>query len=328
VEVFDPSGKPETGLNQSNFTLFEDGKPLQMSNFRSVQGDWSIHPAEVILVLDEVNNSSGKIASFRKEVEKYLRQGEGPLAHPTSIAVLSDSGLKVGTPSRDRTVLVNELSELAGNFHGITCADATPVLECNDDLHEPCDPNPRLDCLNRQYSASVSAITSLVQKRQNTDNRTILVWIGQGWPLLNDNRFVPDTPGVKERFFHNLVEVSSAITESQVTVDSISSTNPLPVNPSPIAESAIVKGIPDSTRANAGSLALQALAYQSGGQFLDSKKDVAGQIFRCIADSESYYALTFETPAATRYGEYHSIEVKVNPPSRTVRTRTFFYGQQ
>jgi VWFA-related protein len=331
VQVFDPSGKPEATLKQTDFTVLRDDRPVQIAEFRAVQGNSATNPAEIIIVLDAVNNSSGKVAHFRKEIEKYLRQGNDILAHPMSIAVLSDSGVRIGVSSRDRTALIEELNELAGNLHSITCADTTRDLECNVPIGPgapPCDPNPRLECLNHQFNASVPALTSLVEKQMNTHRRNILVWIGQGWPLLDDNRFIPDAPEVKESFFHNLVEVSSAMGEAQVTLDSISSSEILPVSPRRISESVFVRGIPDASHAGAASMALQALAYQSGGLVLASNKDIAGQISRCVAESESYYVLTFDSPPAARYGEYHSIAAKVDQPSRTVRTRTLYYGEQ
>ena len=331
--MFDPSGKPESALKQTDFTVLEDDRPVQVAEFQAVQASSTTNPAEIILVLDEVNNSSGKITHFRKEIEKYLGQGEGLLAHPTAIAVLSDSGVKIGASSRDRSALIEELNQLAGNFHKITCADMTPDLECNvpkmpGDAAPPCDPNPRLECLNQQFNASVPALTSLVQTQTDRHRRKILVWIGQGWPLLDSNRFIPDTPEVKERFFHNLVEVSSAIVEGRVTLDSISSSEVLPVSPRRISESFFVKGVPDQSHASASSLALQALAYQSGGLVLPGSKNIAGQISRCVAESETYFELAFDSPPAARYGEYHSIAVKVDEPRRTVRTRTVIYGEQ
>lgn len=131
LQVSDPSGKPETTLNQADFTVLVDDRPIQIAKFRSVQGHPPTDPPQVIIVLDAVNNSSGKVAHFRKEVEKYLTQGEGPLAYPMSIAVLSDSGMKIGTASTDRTALTAELNELAGNLHGLSCADTTHQVECN-----------------------------------------------------------------------------------------------------------------------------------------------------------------------------------------------------
>lgn len=66
VQVFDPSGKPEAALKQTDFTVLRDDRPVQIAEFRAVQGNSATNPAEIIIVLDAVNNSSGKVAHFRK----------------------------------------------------------------------------------------------------------------------------------------------------------------------------------------------------------------------------------------------------------------------
>lgn len=202
-----------------------------------------------------------------------------------------------------------------------------------DQALPPCDPNPRLECLNHLFNKSVPALTTMAENQRNEHRRIILVWIGRGWPLLNDKGFSPDTPEDKNQFFHNLVEVSNALNEAHVTLNAIASSNVLSINSPPFAarrnnENAFVRGVPDESHASAASFALQALAYQSGGLVLSGNKDIAGQISRCVAESESYYVLAFDSPPAARFGEYHSIAVRVNQPGLTVRTRTLYYGEQ
>jgi hypothetical protein len=80
---------------------------------------------------------------------------------------------------------------------------------------------------------------------------------------------------------------------------------------------------------NGGILHLSRLrAHQSGGLVLTSAKDIAGQIARCAADLESYYSLAFEYPPASQFGEYHSLEVKIDKPDIAVRTRKLYYAEQ
>jgi hypothetical protein len=59
-----------------------------------------------------------------------------------------------------------------------------------------------------------------------------------------------------------------------------------------------------------------------------SAKDIAGQIARCAVDLESYYSLAFEYPPASQFGEYHSLEVKIDKPDIAVRTRKLYYAEQ
>jgi hypothetical protein len=47
-----------------------------------------------------------------------------------------------------------------------------------------------------------------------------------------------------------------------------------------------------------------------------------------MADSANYYQLSFDTPPSNNFGEYHSIEVKLDRPDLTARTRTLYYAEQ
>jgi hypothetical protein len=83
----------------------------------------------------------------------------------------------------------------------------------------------------------VTALENIVHQQAVAPGRVILIWIGPAWPLLYNNGFPPDDDGLKRRLFDNLVGVSSALREAQVSLDML-------------------------------TLSLQALAHQSGGQLL------------------------------------------------------------
>jgi len=124
VRVSDASGKPSPEPKETDFTLLEDHQPRKIARFRSVQGGSAIAPAHIILVLDTVNNSSGRLGYFRREIERYLKEGDALLVYPMSIALFTDSGISVVQPSRDRNALIEELKALTGYLHTIDCADA------------------------------------------------------------------------------------------------------------------------------------------------------------------------------------------------------------
>lgn len=333
VQVAAPSGAAAGDLKKSDFTLFADQEPQAITSFQSMPSAAAEDPAHVIVVLDAVNNSAGRVDHFRREVEKYLKEGNGPLVYPMSIALLSDHGMELGAPFRDRAGVLRELNGLAGNLHGMSCRDTTFDKEESGPLTPP-DRAPRLVCLNGLFNSSVTALNSLAEelvnhpRRVNKPNRIIVIWIGRGWPLLNERRFVPDTPEVKRRFYRNLVTLSGSLTEARVTLDAIASTELLPISPKHLQESFFFEGTADEKHVSAASLALQALAYQSGGMVLTSTRDIAGQISRCIADARSYYLLSFEYPPAAEDGQYHALEVRVDKPGLRVRTRTLYYSEK
>lgn len=332
VQVLAASGPRAADLKQNDFTVLDDHQPRRIVSFQSTQDNFTRAPARILLVLDTANNSSGQVKHFRNEIEKYLESGRGPLVHATSIALLSGSGIKVGQPSQDRASLLKDLNQFAGNIHTSTCADTTSASECVQLAphlnSRACDPNPRLECLDHLFNSSVTALTSLAQKQVINPGRVIVVWIGKGWPLLNEPGFTPDSPELKGSFYRNLVTVSSALAEGQVTLDAIACPEVLPIAPKHIHDSFFFHGVSNENHVTAASLSLQALAYQSGGLVLTSSKDIAGQIARCVADSESYYSIAFDYPPASQFGEYHSLEVKIDEPDITARTRTLYYAEQ
>jgi VWFA-related protein len=331
VEVSDSAGKTVSHLNQSDFTLLQNGQVQKIASFRRSVEQSSREQERAIVVVDSVNNSSSKVTLFRKEITKYLKDGTGLLANPLSIALLSDLGLRFGAPSRDRIALIRTLDELTGKVHTTSCADTIPALVCSIgsvSSSGPCDPNPRLQCLNGLFNSSITALTSLAQEQVDKPGRVIVIWLGRGWPLLNERGFVPDTADVKESFFRNLVTVSNALTEAQITLDAVASSDPLPVSPERVRDSFFYRGAQDDKHVTAASLSLQALAYQSGGLVSTSPKNIASQISRCMADSANYYQLSFDTPPSNNFGEYHSIELKLDRPDLTARTRTLYYAEQ
>jgi VWFA-related protein len=335
VEVRDASGNPITGLNAEDFTLMQDQQPRSIVTFRAVNGETAAVPPQVMLLLDAVNNSSRDLANDRKGVETFLRQSPAALAYPTSIAVLSDAEIRSGPLTRDRDALLGELEDLSGRLHPIACAsDVNPNDRTLRAVWMPgavsgVDSSKELNCLNQRFITSISALTRFAKLQVDIPGRVILIWLGSGWPLLNNKQFRPDDASVKAGFFGNLVQVSTALREAQVTLNVL-----LPSSLFRIAESrdehdnAFFNGVPNQDEVTAASLGVQALAHQSGGQVLIGAKNISGGIAACMTDVQSYYELTFDSAPAAQFGEYHSVQVKVNKPGVTVRTNTVYYAEQ
>jgi hypothetical protein len=184
-----------------------------------------------------------------------------------------------------------------------------------------------LACLNQRFTSSIVALRRLAQQQVDVPGRVILIWMGPGWPLLTDHAFTPDPPDLKRNFFEQLVGVSTALREAQVTLDAIASPEDSPVQVSPDSHD-FADGVRTEEQVKAGNLGLHALAHQSGGEIDNSVRDVAGQISACVADAESYYVLAFDAPPAADFGEYHALAVKVDKPALDVRTNTLYYAEQ
>lgn len=183
------------------------------------------------------------------------------------------------------------------------------------------------DCLNERFTLSVTALGDLAAAQKNVPGRVLVIWIGPGWPKLTGAEFHPDTAQTKANFFNYIVQLSRSLREAQVTVDAVYSPDMFrraevqiaPVKP-------FAEGPLTEEQAAASDLALEAIAAQSGGRVLESK-NIADQIARCVGDAQTYYALTFYTPSASRPDEYHSLQVKVKKPGVNTFTNTLYYAE-
>ena len=79
VVVTDKSGNPVSGLQQSDFTVLDDKQAQTILAFRAVDETSKGPPLQVIFLLDAVNPSYRAVSNARQQLEKFLRQGDGPL---------------------------------------------------------------------------------------------------------------------------------------------------------------------------------------------------------------------------------------------------------
>jgi VWFA-related protein len=134
VVVTDKSGKPQTGLQQQDFTLLDNKAPQKILFFDAVNEltAKADHPVEITLVIDTVNTPFDAVANERPLIAKFLRQNGGKLAYPTSLIVFSNSGLKVlGGPSLDGNALSTSLEN--NNVIGLpSIHDASGIAGASD----------------------------------------------------------------------------------------------------------------------------------------------------------------------------------------------------
>jgi hypothetical protein len=57
----------------------------------------------------------------------------------------------------------------------------------------------------------LNQIEKLADQQQNLPGRAVVVWLGPGWPLLNDPRFLPDTAQIQARYFDHVVGLSTEL---------------------------------------------------------------------------------------------------------------------
>jgi len=306
VVVTDASGKPVSGLQEKDFTLLDNQQPQQIVSFQAVEGRTAKPAAHVIFMLDILNNSFQNFAYELNAVEKYLDQNRGQLSFPVSLAVLTEAGIDLGQPSRDGNALIGQLKKVRMPLATIGSPEGSHA---------------------RRFHLSVQSLAKLVIDQEDVPGRVILIWMGPGWPLLSDGPY-PGTPIDTRNFFGEILNLSAGFLDAQLTMDTVSSPSLMRENGRPRDYYKVfLKGVQRADQADPGNLALPVLANQSGGEIFEDDKDLVGNIARCIADVESYYVLSFNSPHAAQDIEYRALQITVDKPGLRPRTNASYYAQ-
>ncbi|MGD0906467.1 MAG: VWA domain-containing protein [Candidatus Acidiferrales bacterium] len=306
VVVTPKSGQPVSGFHQQDFTLLNNKVPQPLASFQAVDGRQA--QAEVILLVDAVNTGYQSVAFERGEIDKFLRVDRGNLAHPTALAVLTDTGIQTQEGfSNDGNALSASLDQYTVGLRNI-----------------------RRDTgfygAAERFQLSLKGLHDLAAREASHPGRTIIVWISPGWPLLSGANVELDTKQ-QQQLFGDVVSLSKQLQQARITLYSV---DPLGTADTGIHTSywkSFTKGISKPSQVHAGDLGLEVLATQSGGLALSSNNDVAAELQKCVADAASYYEISFNPPPGDQPNEYHRLEIRVAKPGMTARTRQGYYSQ-
>lgn len=312
VLVTDKSGKPISGLQQTDFTVLENKQARQIASFQAVGGGAAAAdpPVEAILLVDEVNTTFTNVASGRDNVVKFLGRNGGHLALPVSMVFFSDSGTTVpDRPSRDGNALIAEVN---GRESGLRATRRSQGFYG----------------ARERLNLSLQALEDFAEDAAKRPGRKLVVWISPGWPLLSESE-VELTSESRQWIFDNIVALSDRLRLARITLDVV---DPLGLadagGTQTVYYKQFLKPVTTKSRALPGHVALQVLASQSGGLVLNSSNDVAGEIEKCVADASSFYVLSFDGLPADGPNEFRAIEIKIDRPGLAARTRSGYYAQQ
>jgi VWFA-related protein len=160
----------------------------------------------------------------------------------------------------------------------------------------------------------------------NRPGRKIVIWVSPGWPLLSGPN-VELTNKDQQGIFNTIVGLSTQLRQSAITLYSL---DPLGTDESLGRENyyqGYIKGVRTKNQVMFADLALQVLAYQSGGRVINASNDLAGEMEKCVRDASAYYVLSFAAVPADGPDDYHAIEVKIAQPGIKAQTRTGYYAQ-
>jgi VWFA-related protein len=305
VVVTPKSGPAVSGLQQQDFTVFDNKAPQRITSFQARSG--SQDPVHIILVIDAVNTAYQTLAYERGQIDKFLRANGGRLAQPMTLAFFTDKGTQIEQGfSSDG----NGLSESFDHYDiGLRDIRRSSQYQAND-----------------RFQLSMTALRELLEQAGKLPGRKMIFWVSPGWPILSGPRIDLDYKQ-QNQIFSTVVGLSTQLREARITLYSV---NPLGSNEGVGRElyyQDFLKGVSKQSQVNVGNLSLQVLAVQSGGLALAADNDIAALLQKCLADTEAYYELSFVPAQADHRDEYHNLLVQVAKPGLTVRTRTGYYAQ-
>ena len=306
VVVTGRSGDPVAGLGQQDFTVLDNKTARPITTFTAVNGREA--PVEVILLVDAVNARYETVAYEKERIDKFLMTDGGELAHPVTLAVLTDKGTQIEQgSSRDGKALKAALDQYAISLRTITRSTGFYGAE-------------------ERLNLSLKALSELIAREEAKPGRKMIFWVSPGWPLISG-------PGVQldnkqeQQIFGQVVALSAQLRKARITLYSI---NPLGTEQSLVRADyykTFVNGVAKPSQVDLGHLGLQVLAVQTGGLALTTNNDITSMLQRAMNDSKAYYAVSFEAAPGEGADEYHRVDVQIDKPGLTARTRTGYYAQ-
>ena len=254
-----------------------------------------------------MNNSFQSVATERDQITKYLGRNGGHLPIPISIALFSDSGVKIDQPTQDGSVLIAELEKMPIPIHTINSA-----MGGNGTVE--------------RYQLSLATLSHMLTYTGQKPGRKLLLWLGPGWPTLSGVHY-GTTDGDKHRNWDSIVTFSKDLRQSRTTlysVDSLSSESSLAHS---VYYQNFLKPVTSAKDTESGNLGLPVLALQSGGKVLNGSNDLASEIASCVADAGVYYRIGVQVSPSETVNDYHSLEVKLARAGLTARTSAGYYNQ-
>lgn len=309
VDVTDKKGNPAAGLQQQDFILLDDKRPLSVVSFHAYGPSLEPEdPPQAIIAVDEVNIGFQGVAEAQQTLNKFLRQDGGRLPLPTSLVLVSDRYQGETGMTNDGNVLADALK---ANQRGLR------IIGRSQGFYGAVD----------RLGIAFDALERVVSGPSAQTGRKLLVWLSPGWPLLSGpGTFL--TMKDENALFDAVVRVNTDLRNARITLYSV---DPAGMNDAGRARmyyyESFLKGVRSPNDVQNGNLGLQVLAVQSGGLVLNTDNDIVASITKCLADAKVFYTLTFEAPRADRVNEYHSLQVKIKRPGLRARTRTGYYAQ-
>ena len=302
VTVTDANGKPVTGLQQSDFTIEENGKPQPIRSFKEfgdeppppahdlpklppgVYTNYQAAPATGpvnILLLDGFHSNFQLMVYEKQAILDYLdKMPEG-----TQVAIfwLSDSGLHL--------------------IQGFT-SDHTQLVRA---MHTQLFGGSNVDPWTRQWY-TIDAFKQLSLYVAGVKGRKNLLWFTPGMPVFLTRDGGYGWHNGDMGIVHRLMDAYELLSAQQVAIYPIDPRGPAPMGTS--------------------TLLAEEVAEQSGGLALYNNNDITSLITKAINHGSRYYTLSYVPPNRKDDGHFHHIKILVDRPDVHLVYRNGYNAEQ
>jgi VWFA-related protein len=305
VTVTNKAGKLVTGLDRGDFTLLDDKHPVEITGFQAWGGARPAPQVHIVLAIDTVNLPYDRVAFAREALGKFLRENGGRLANPVSVLWLTDEGIQVqGPASTDGNALASQLDATEGHLR---------ILNRDAGIWGAIE----------RFQMTVQMLQWIMRAEQGQPGRKLLIWIGPGWPLL-DNPNIQLSWKEEQNLFSQIVDITTKLREEQIQLYSVS--QGISDIYADLYEG-FLNGVKKPGDAYLPDLSIKVLAVESGGIAVAPSNDLKQGIDACVADASGYYEISFKAPQAERRDEFHELNIRVEKPGLKARTVTGYYNQ-
>ena len=300
------NGKPVGGLQQTDFTILDDRKPVSIEKFQPISAGQE--PVEGILVVDSVNVDHTEVAYAVDQVKKFLRSNGGKLPIPMRLVLFSDYGTQIQPGfSRDGNAMADLLEKQ--NFALRNVRRSAGFWGGDERL-----------------GMSLNTLNQIVALSSKLPGRKMIFWVSPGWPLFSGPA-IQLSMSDERRIFSEAVRFTTDMQRNNITIYGIDPLGTQDAGARAQYYEAFENQAKDPGKVQIANVGLQVLAFESGGMELNSSNDVAGEIQRALNDLTTYYQVTIPLAKGDHPDTLHKLKVQVDKPGLRARAWQGYYAQ-
>jgi len=325
VQVNDADGNPVSDLHPQDFILYDNQQARRIVAFHAIDGQAQSDATQIVILLDAVNTPAPELEEARNAIFKYLAESHKPMAFPTAFALWFNGHLSATPTTTDRNALGRAFVKLTKSIHSNACEVGQDSGSQTTSTGRSGGHVDAATCRAVHVKDSMAALDGIAQQQLTTGARTLLIWMGAGWPVLPD----AEAQRLSLQLHSGANEFSTVLHDlraAQVTVYKVGSDSGQSQHE--IVDTGAAMSLSKQPEVSPGRIAVDDFARRTGGRVITRSTDLTGDLRTCIRDADWYYTISFNAPpATTRGGDLHTLAIKVERPGVEVRTMNSYYTE-